>query len=99
MNRREFLYAGTSAAGGMSARSYACVLGANDRVGLGVIGLGRRGTARYWAADRVARPTEPAGTQSSSNVPCFSSTTPGEPLVRKCHTRYGLPRIQSMSRL
>lgn len=43
MNRREFLYAG-SAAVGMSAHSYARVLGANDRVGLGVIGLGRRGT-------------------------------------------------------
>jgi predicted dehydrogenase len=44
MNRREFLYTGTAAAAAMSARSYANVLGANDRVQLGVIGLGRRGT-------------------------------------------------------
>lgn len=44
MNRREFLYTGTAAAAALSARSYAKVLGANDRVGLGVIGLGRRGT-------------------------------------------------------
>jgi len=47
MNRREFLHAstafGTISAAGMTARSYAAVLGANDRVSLGVIGLGRRG--------------------------------------------------------
>ena len=44
MNRREFLYTGTATAAALSARSYGRVLGANDRVGLGVIGLGRRGT-------------------------------------------------------
>lgn len=48
MNRRDFLYSGAAIAAmstrGMTARSYASVLGANDRVGLGVIGLGRRGT-------------------------------------------------------
>jgi predicted dehydrogenase len=47
MNRRHFLYAGAAAAvtaRGMNARAYAAILGANDRVGLGVIGLGRRGT-------------------------------------------------------
>lgn len=47
MNRRNFLFAGAAAAvtaRGMNARAYAAILGANDRVGLGVIGLGRRGT-------------------------------------------------------
>lgn len=44
MNRRDFLLASATAAVGMNARSYARVLGANDRVALGVIGLGRRGT-------------------------------------------------------
>src|SRR5215469_12522397 len=48
MNRREFLYSGAAitamSTGSMTARSYASVLGANDRVQLGVIGLGRRGT-------------------------------------------------------
>jgi predicted dehydrogenase len=44
MNRRDFLVAGTAAATSLSAISYARVLGANDRVGLGVIGAGRRGT-------------------------------------------------------
>jgi predicted dehydrogenase len=44
MNRRGFLYAGAASAAVMSARSYGRILGANDRVGIGVIGLGRRGT-------------------------------------------------------
>ena len=48
MNRRHFLYAGTAAASmatrAIDARAYASIIGANDRVGLGVIGLGRRGT-------------------------------------------------------
>lgn len=46
MNRREFLYAGTAltATAGMTAKSYASIAGANDRVNLGIIGTGRRGT-------------------------------------------------------
>jgi predicted dehydrogenase len=47
VNRRDFLLTSAAAAvatRGMEARSYASILGANDRVGLGVIGLGRRGT-------------------------------------------------------
>ena len=47
MNRRKFLQSGAAfgaiSSGGMTARSYAAVLGANDRVSLGIIGLGRRG--------------------------------------------------------
>lgn len=47
MNRREFVVGaaalGTVSTAGMTARSYASVPGANDRVALGVIGLGRRG--------------------------------------------------------
>ena len=47
MNRRDFLRTSTAAAvatRAMDARAYASILGANDRVGLAVIGLGRRGT-------------------------------------------------------
>jgi predicted dehydrogenase len=47
MNRREFVLGSAalaSSAPAMSARSYAAILGANDRVGLGVIGTGRRAT-------------------------------------------------------
>lgn len=57
MNRRQFIVAGAAAAAvtsrGMNARSYASVLGANDRVGLGVIGTGRRATevSRAFAQD------------------------------------------------
>src|ERR1700678_1066156 len=40
MNRRTFLYAGAA----MSARSYGRIAGANDRVVIAVVGLGRRGT-------------------------------------------------------
>jgi predicted dehydrogenase len=48
MNRRDFLYAGAAAAAtassSLDARAYSSIAGANDRVGLGVIGLGRRAT-------------------------------------------------------
>ena len=43
MNRRQFLYAGTGLATFSTARSFAAIAGANDRVSLGIIGLGRRG--------------------------------------------------------
>lgn len=56
MNRREFLYAGAAAAvaaRSMDARAYAAISGANDRVGLGVIGTGRRASdvCRAFAQD------------------------------------------------
>jgi predicted dehydrogenase len=48
VNRREFIYTGAAAAAvsarSMDAKVYAAVDGANDRVGLGVIGCGRRAT-------------------------------------------------------
>jgi predicted dehydrogenase len=48
VNRREFLYTGAAAAAvatrGADARAYSAIPGANDRVGLGVIGTGRRAT-------------------------------------------------------
>jgi predicted dehydrogenase len=47
MNRRDFIYSGAAAAvaaRNLDARAYAAVDGANDRVGLGVIGTGRRAT-------------------------------------------------------
>jgi len=47
VNRRDFLYTGAAAAltaRSLDARAYAAVDGANDRIGLGVIGCGRRAT-------------------------------------------------------
>src|SRR6266481_5855211 len=48
INRREFLQKGAVAAAGSAtlsgtARSYASILGANDRISLGHIGIGNRG--------------------------------------------------------
>jgi predicted dehydrogenase len=49
INRREFLQSGSAVAAvaatsvAMTARSYGQILGANDRVGVGIIGVGRRG--------------------------------------------------------
>ena len=46
MNRRDFVITGSAAAAmatqGMTARSYAGITGANDRMNLGIVGLGRR---------------------------------------------------------
>lgn len=57
MNRRDFVVSSATAAATLSARSYASVLGSNDRVNLGVIGLGRRGTivSAAFLNDRRAR--------------------------------------------
>lgn len=48
MNRREFVFTGAAAAAvatrATDARAYASIIGSNDRVGLGIIGLGRRAT-------------------------------------------------------
>ncbi len=57
MNRRHFLSNSAvvaTAATAFTARSYARIVGANDRVNLGVIGLGRRGTivSTAFAKDR-----------------------------------------------
>lgn len=57
MNRRKFLTAGTAAAATTwTARSYAAIAGANGRMNLGLIGLGRRATevtAAFLADPRV----------------------------------------------
>lgn len=52
--RRDFLIsAGAAAATAMTAKSYARVLGANDRIRLGVIGPGQRGSNRMETAKRL----------------------------------------------
>lgn len=58
MNRRDFIVLGAATAThGMTARSYAAIPGANDRMSLGVIGLGRRSTivSAAFAADPRVR--------------------------------------------
>ncbi len=53
--RRQFIKSslGILAASGMSARSYARILGANDRIRLGGIGPGDRGSGRVQTAQRL----------------------------------------------
>ena len=43
MNRREFIGSSAATAAAMHAKSYAQIVGANSKVGLGVVGIGRRG--------------------------------------------------------
>jgi len=65
MNRREFLAAGAATTSmAITARSYGQILGANDRVGLGIIGVGRRGLAvgGGFLADKRTRLTAIADT-------------------------------------
>ena len=65
MNRREFLAAGAATTSmAITARSYGQILGANDRVGLGIIGVGRRGLAvgAGFLADKRTRLTAIADT-------------------------------------
>ena len=48
MNRRNFLYSGAAlTATGITAKSYAAIAGANDKIHLGVIGTGRRASAVF----------------------------------------------------
>jgi hypothetical protein len=44
MNRRNFLLSSAAVGASIGARSYAQIQGANDRVNVGIIGLGRRGS-------------------------------------------------------
>ncbi len=53
-SRRQFLIsAGAVAATAMTAHSYSRILGANDRIRLGVIGPGQRGTNRFTTAQTL----------------------------------------------
>jgi predicted dehydrogenase len=81
MNRRDFLRTSATAAAAINARSYARVLGANDRVGLGVIGLGRRGiiVAGALLADervRLAAVSDVYDAQTEQFLARFPSGTP-----------------------
>jgi predicted dehydrogenase len=53
-SRRDFLnHAGAWAAGATTALSYTRIRGANDRISLGHIGIGHRGTGLAWIASRL----------------------------------------------
>jgi hypothetical protein len=54
MNRRNFILGTTLTTAGMAARSSARIQGANDRIRLGGIGLGDRGSGRVAAAQKLS---------------------------------------------
>jgi predicted dehydrogenase len=84
MNRRGFLYAGAATAAAMSARSYARIAGANDRVGIGVIGLGRRGTivSSAFLEDKRANIVAACDIYDAQTTAFLSSLPKGHPTPR-----------------
>jgi predicted dehydrogenase len=82
MNRRQFLSTGSAAtAMAMTARSYGQILGANDRIGLGVIGVGRRGriVGAAFLADKRARLTAIADTYDVTRLRVLAELPPELP--------------------
>jgi predicted dehydrogenase len=82
MNRREFLSTSSAVtAMAMTARSYGQILGANDRVGLGVIGVGRRGriVGAAFFADKRARLTAIADTYDVTRLRVLAELPPELP--------------------
>jgi predicted dehydrogenase len=79
MNRREFFAAGgATTAMAITARSYGQILGANDKVGLGVIGVGRRGRAvgAAFLADKRTRLTAIADTYDVTRLRVLAQLPP-----------------------
>lgn len=71
MNRRNFIQtSGAITAMAMTARSYGEILGANDKVGLGIIGVGRRGriVGAAFLEDKRTRLTAVADTYEATRV-------------------------------
>ena len=79
MNRREFLATGGAmTAMAMTAKSYAQILGANDKVALGIIGVGRRGriVGAAFLADQRTRLTAIAHTYDVTRLRVLAQLPP-----------------------
>jgi predicted dehydrogenase len=82
IDRRRFLQAsGAITALAMTARSYGQILGANDRVGLGIVGVGRRGriVGAAFLADKRTRLTAIADTYDATRLRVLASLPPELP--------------------
>jgi predicted dehydrogenase len=82
MNRRRFLEgSGAVAAISMTARSYAQILGANDKVGVGIIGVGRRGriVGAAFLEDKRTRLTAIADTYDVTRLRVLAQLPPELP--------------------
>jgi predicted dehydrogenase len=82
MNRRDFLTAGgATTAMAITARSYGQILGANEKVGLGVIGVGRRGriVGAAFLADKRTRLAAIADTYDVTRLRVLAQLPPELP--------------------
>jgi predicted dehydrogenase len=82
MNRREFVaVGGATTAMAITARSYGQILGANDKVGLGIVGVGRRGRAvgAAFLADKRVRLTAIADTYDATRMRMLAQLPPELP--------------------
>lgn len=82
MNRRRFLEgSGAMAAISMTARSYGQILGANDKVGVGIIGVGRRGriVGAAFLEDKRTRLTAIADTYDVTRLRVLAQLPPELP--------------------
>lgn len=82
IDRRRFLQAsGAITAMALTARSYGQILGANDRVGLGIIGVGRRGriVGAAFLADKRTRLTAIADTYDATRLRVLAALPPELP--------------------
>lgn len=90
MNRREFLQsAATVSAGAMTARSYSQIVGANSKVGLGIVGAGRRGqiVGAAFLKDKRTRLAAIADTYEATCLRVAAQMPPesGEPATYNAH--------------
>lgn len=82
MNRRDFLQTSTAmTAVAMTARSYGQILGANNKVGLGIIGVGRRGriVGAAFLQDKRTRLTAIADTYEATRLRVLAALPPEQP--------------------
>jgi predicted dehydrogenase len=79
MNRRRFLVSGAAMA--MTARSYGQILGANGKVGLGIIGVGRRGriVGSAFLTDKRTQLTSIADTYDETRLKVLAELPPELP--------------------
>jgi predicted dehydrogenase len=90
MNRREFLQAAaTVSASTFTARSYSQIVGANSKVGLGIVGVGRRGliVGGAFLKDKRVRLTAIADTYDATRLRVAAQLPPeiGEPATYNAH--------------
>lgn len=92
VSRRSFLATtAVATATGLTASSYAKVIGANDRIGVGVIGVGGMGSAHI---DAIAQLSEPNKLNPVAVADCW--TTRAEQAAAKCKAPHFMQDYRSL---